>query len=74
MAACVGLYAGFRFFRADHKETLDGRGIVWAGCGHHDGVCLVWVGMRGNYQEDDFDAIESEDFDGVDRLEVACSP
>jgi hypothetical protein len=44
----MGLGRDFHFFRADHKEVLHSRGIPRAGCGHHGGVCLVRVGVRGN--------------------------
>src|ERR1700739_1012127 len=70
MATCSSLTGVFQFFRADRQEAVDGQGIVRAGCSHHDGVCLVWVGVRGNYQKNDFLAVEPEDFDGVDRLEA----
>ncbi|MDT5051035.1 MAG: hypothetical protein QOG75_6957 [Mycobacterium sp.] len=66
----MGLCAGFRFVRAETQEAGDGRGIVRAGRGHHDCVCLVWVGVRRNYEENDSFAIDPEDFDGADRLAV----
>src|ERR1700739_4341233 len=68
MATCTSLTGAFQFFRADRQEAVDGQGIVWAGCGHHDGVCLVWVGVRGNYEKNVFLAVEPEDFDVVNGL------
>ena len=42
-------------------------------------MCLVWVGVRRNYEENDSFAIDPEDFDGAERLAVIsvesyCSP
>ena len=68
--AGMGLCAGFRFVRAETQEAGDGRGIVRAGRGHHDCVCLVWVGVWRNYEENDSFAIDPEDFDGADRMAV----
>ena len=63
------LCAGFPISQADHEEAIDGRVVVRGRRGHQGGMRAVRVGVGRDYQQDVPAAVESEDFDGVRRLE-----
>jgi hypothetical protein len=63
------LCAGFPFSQADHEQAIDGRVVVRGRRGHQGGMCAVRVGVGRDYQQNDPVAVESEDFDGVGRLQ-----
>ena len=57
------------FSQADDEQAIDGRVVVRRRRGHQGGMCAVRVGVGRDYQQNDPAAVESEDFDGVWRLE-----
>src|SRR6478752_1051991 len=63
------LCTGFPISQADHEQAIDGRVVVRRRRGHQGGMCAVRVGVGRDYQQNDPVAVESEDFDGVWRLE-----
>jgi hypothetical protein len=67
---CAG--AGFSVLRASLEQAVDRRGVVRGRRSHHGVVSLIWVGVSGCYQQDDLVSVESDYFDGVDRL--SCTP